>query len=95
MPQGQLKMDAPFIAIIAIVILAAPYFLLPLALGVFNGHRSRKIIKCPESGELAEVELNALRADSPSRKASFEVRECSLWTQRNGCNQTCVKNGER
>jgi hypothetical protein len=88
-------MDASFIAIIAIVILAAPYFLLPLALRAFNGHGSRKIVKCPESGELAEVELNALCADSPSRKAFFEVRECSLWTERMGCSQTCLKTGKR
>jgi hypothetical protein len=42
---------------------------------------------------LAEVKINGHCAEPPSRKASLKVEECSLWTQRNGCAQTCLKLG--
>ena len=83
-------MDNTWIAILVAVILTVPYLLLPLALLDPKNYRRTKILKCPEGGKLAEVEIKAA-AELSSGKPFRRVRDCSLWTQRKGCSQTCLK----
>jgi hypothetical protein len=51
--------------------------------------RDRKIVKCPQTGGPAEIELSASRGTTPSAPA--KVTDCSLWYKFSGCNQSCVK----
>jgi hypothetical protein len=62
--------------------------LLPLAAHVLCC-RDRKIVKCPQTGGPAEIELSTPRGASPS--ASIKVTNCSLWYKFRDCNQSCVK----
>jgi hypothetical protein len=61
---------------------------IPLAVHVFYC-RDRKIVKCPQTGGPAEIELIASRGADPS--ASVNVTGCSLWYKLSGCKQSCVK----
>jgi hypothetical protein len=88
-------MDNTWIAILVALILTVPYLLLPLALLDPKNHRSTGIFRCPEGGGLAEVEIKTSGTDLSSRKPLLQIRDCSLWTQRNGCNQTCLKIAKR
>jgi hypothetical protein len=54
--------------------------------------RSKKVVICPESGQPAEILVDA--TPSPSAKAKkklFSIRNCSLWPKRKGCTQSCEK----
>jgi len=47
-------------------------------------YRLKKIVKCPETDQAAEILLNAY----PGTKSS--IRNCSLWPGRKGCTRTCL-----
>ncbi len=48
-------------------------------------YRLKKVVKCPETDQPAEVLLNAY----PGTKSS--IRGCSLWPGRRSCTRTCIK----
>lgn len=51
-------------------------------------YRYKKIVRCPETDQPAEILVDA----SPrSKKKRFSIRNCSLWPQRKGCTQNCIK----
>lgn len=54
--------------------------------------RSKKVVKCPESDQLAEilVDTNPSPSSQP-RKKLFSIRNCSLWPKRKGCTESCEK----
>jgi hypothetical protein len=54
--------------------------------------RFKKIVKCPESDQPAEilVDTNPSPSSRP-RKKLFSIRNCSLWPKRKGCTQSCEK----
>jgi hypothetical protein len=54
--------------------------------------RVRKVVKCPESGEPAEILVDT-SPGSPlkAQKKRFSIRDCSLWPKRKGCTQSCEK----
>lgn len=54
--------------------------------------RSKKVVKCPESGEPAEILVDT-SPGSPlkPKKKLFSIRNCSLWPKRKGCTQSCEK----
>jgi len=54
--------------------------------------RSKKIVKCPETGEAAEILVDT-SPGSPLKpmKKRFSIRNCSLWLKRKGCTRTCEK----
>ena len=54
--------------------------------------RSKKVVKCPESDQPAEilVDTNPSPSSHP-RKKLFSIRNCSLWPKRKGCTESCEK----
>jgi len=53
---------------------------------------TKKIVRCPETDELAEILVDT--APSPSarpKKKRFSIRNCSLWPKRKDCTQSCEK----
>ena len=54
--------------------------------------RSKKVVKCPESDQPAEilVDTNPSPSSQPRRKL-FSIRNCSLWPKRRGCTESCEK----
>jgi hypothetical protein len=54
--------------------------------------RSKKVVKCPETGEAAEILVDTSPgARLKPKKKRFSIRNCSLWPKRKGCTQTCEK----
>jgi hypothetical protein len=70
--------------------------LIPGQLFVFRPMASRfrfkKIVRCPESDQPAEVLVDASPgAPSKPKKKPFSIRNCSLWPKRKGCTQGCIE----
>ena len=60
---------------------------------VYRRARGPREVNCPEANRLATIELDArhavavhLRGDSDRR-----VKTCTLWPERQGCQQGCLK----
>ena len=86
-------MGAPGIAVTAIISLAAVYVLVPVVADAFRRFRTRRSLRCPESGREAEVGIDAGRAALTSAfgRALLRVKSCSLWPERKACAQDCVR----
>ncbi len=52
----------------------------------------KKIVKCPESDEPAEILVDTTPSTSAKpKKKLFSIRHCSLWPKRKNCTQSCEK----
>lgn len=68
--------------------IAGLFVFLPMA----KRYRSRKIVTCPETGQPAEILIDAAHAPALRRKKrSLTIRNCSLWPKRKGCTRNCLK----
>ena len=90
-------MPSPWTIIIGILALGALYVLLPVVLTTFLRYRGRKALTCPETGQTAEVGLDAARAAAGSAfgKLALRVKSCSLWPERAGCARRCLESSEK
>ena len=83
----------PWLLISAIVATAALYVVLPVVLHARRRFRPPQILDCPESGERAALFVNARKAMLTAAVGNphLQVIECSLWPERQGCAQRCLK----
>jgi len=86
-------MDRLFLLIAAVVALGLYFIIVPVVVSAYRSYRSRKTIICPESRQIAEVELKAVHASLMSAlgKHWVRVKWCSLWPGKKGCAEECVK----
>jgi hypothetical protein len=86
-------MDLLLGTLVGLFVLGLLYVALPFTVDVYRRFNYRKVVKCPETGQLTEVKPNALWAALTAnfRKPSLRVRDCSLWPKREGCAEKCVK----
>lgn len=86
-------MSNPWTVITAILALAALYVLLPRVVDTFLRYRRSKVLRCPETGREAEVGIDASRAAFTSAfgEPLLRATQCSLWPERRGCGQGCLK----
>lgn len=86
-------MNGPLIAVAAVVTLGVMYVLVPLAAHTFQRYRNRKVLQCPQTQGLAEVDIDARRAALSSlfSRPILRIKACSLWPARKGCDQDCTK----
>ena len=55
------------------------------------GHyRLKKVVKCPETDQAAEILLNTYPSAMSGTKKKPSIRNCSLWPSRRGCTQICL-----
>ena len=85
-------MESPWIVVTAILAVTAVYVLLPIVSDTFRRYRVRKILPCPETGEEAEVGIDAPRAALTSAFGPpvLRVENCSLWPEKRDCRQGCL-----
>lgn len=85
-------MVAPWITLAAIAAVALVYVVAPIIADTFLRFRGRRTVRCPETSLAAEVEIDARRAALTAIPGPPEVRvrACSLWPDREGCQQACV-----
>jgi len=91
-------MKSPLIDIA--VITGSPVFLVPLHLFAHTLRRFRrkeavprrmKVLRCPENGELADVDVDSYRAlSSVLGTQVLRVQNCSLWPVRKQCTRGCL-----
>ncbi|MBI3015125.1 MAG: hypothetical protein HYY65_08730 [Candidatus Tectomicrobia bacterium] len=86
-------MKAPLLVAAAIVALGVLYVLVPVVIEVFLRFRARRMLRCPQTGTDAEVQLDARKAALTSAfgPEKTQVQDCSLWPEKEGCQQDCVK----
>lgn len=90
-------MSNPGTVVSAILALALLYVLLPLVVTTFLRYRASRMLRCPETGREAEVNVDALRAGLTSvfGEPRLQVSSCSLWPGRWDCGQGCLRLAER
>jgi hypothetical protein len=82
------------LTLIAGVVTLGLYFVIaPVATDTYRRYRKRKTVICPDTGQIAEVELKAVQAGLMSAlgKHWVRVKRCSLWPRKQGCAQECVR----
>lgn len=86
-------MNRIFLLIGGIVFLGSTYVIAPVVTDTYRRYRKRRTVVCPETGQIAEVELKAVRASLMSAlgKHGARVKWCSLWPRRKGCAEECVE----
>ena len=55
-------MNTPWITIAAITVLGMVYVTLPIFVDYFRHYHHKRVLRCPETGGLVEVDINARRA---------------------------------
>jgi hypothetical protein len=86
-------MNTPWITTAAIISLGGLFVLLPLVAHTFQRYRHKRVVKCPETRGLAEVDVDAPRAafSSAFGKPLLRIKNCTLWPKRKGCEQGCLR----
>ncbi len=85
-------MDRLFLLIAGVAILGLYFMIAPVAINTYRRYRKRKTIICPDTGQIVELDLNAVHAGLMSAlgKHCVRVKWCSLWPRKKGCAQECV-----
>ena len=89
-------MSQPWIVVIAVLAAALLYVLAPVVADTFRRYRSRRILRCPETGGKAEVGIDASRAAVTSAfgRPHLRAESCSLWPEKDQCKQECLASPE-
>lgn len=58
----------------------------------YRTYRSRRVVTCPETGELAGVDVDAVRVARSAWLGPLDLRlrNCARWPERAGCGQECL-----
>jgi len=85
-------MASPWILVAAILAIALLYVLVPVVTDAFRRFRTRRMLRCPETGTGAEVGIDASKAalSSAFGPPVLRVKDCSLWPERKDCEQDCL-----
>jgi hypothetical protein len=61
-------------------------------LPAFRGYRGKKTVTCPETGQSATVEVDAVRIAASAWGGVPDVRlkDCTRWPERAKCGQDCL-----
>ena len=86
-------MNRVFLLIVGVATLGLYYLVAPAVLSTYRRYRGRRTIICPETDQIAEMEIKAGRAGIMAAlgKSSLRVKWCSLWPRRKGCAEECLK----
>ena len=77
-----------FLSALARPALGRCYVFMPMA----SRYRLRKVVKCPEFDQPAEILVESIPSPSSKpKKKLFSIRNCSLWPKTKGCTQSCER----
>ncbi len=82
----------PLMLIAGIVAFGLVAVVAPIVIDAYRQYRDRKVITCPQTHGRAEVTLNSGLAalGAAVGRPVMRVKNCSLWPQREGCDENCV-----
>lgn len=88
--------QSPWFLILAILAVGMFFVVLPVALTTFSQYRRKFTVICPETGCPAEIGVDAGRATRGAvfGRLSLRAQTCSLWPERGGCEQGCLRSPE-
>ncbi len=86
-------MKTALITIAMVVALGGLYVLLPLMIHTFQRYRNKRVLTCPETEGLAEVDIDSRRAafSSAFGRPLLKIKNCTLWPKKRGCDEDCIK----
>ncbi len=86
-------MNTPLLMMLGILAMGMLLVILPVVLDIYARYRGRRLVSCPETRELVEVEVDTNRTawTAVFGKAIPRVKACSLWPRKKGCPEDCVK----
>jgi hypothetical protein len=84
------------IGIAGVVAIGALYVLLPVFAEGYRRLRGPRVVRCPETAQPTEVELDAVRAAAGALlgRSTLRVHECERWkgsAAQRDCEQGCLK----
>lgn len=87
-------MNRIFFLLFSVTLLGTVYVIVPVMSDTYRRYRGRKTVICPETGQIAEVDLKATQASvfSAIGKQRVGISWCSLWPRKKGCAEECVEN---
>lgn len=85
--------ENPMMLLGALLSLAALFVFAPVALHVYGRYRERCALRCPETGRLTSVQVDAGRAARSSLVGDpkLRVRDCARWPAKKDCDQKCLE----
>jgi hypothetical protein len=86
-------METVWVLIAAVILIGFFYVLVPLVINTFQWYRRKRVLRCPETGMLAEVDIDAKQAafSSPFGKPLLRVKNCTLWPEKENCHMECLE----
>lgn len=86
-------MEYPVLVILAVLAVGVLLVVVPVVLTTLSENREPKAVACPVTHGPAKITVDAGRA---ARTAAFgrirlSVARCSLWPEREGCAQGCLR----
>jgi hypothetical protein len=86
-------MNAPVITLLGMAAVAVLLVIVPVAADSFARYRRRGMMRCPETGTEANVQVDALHAALTTfpGPARLRVEDCSRWPARQHCAQECLR----
>ena len=86
-------MKSLYLLIAGVAILGLYFVVAPAIVSSFRRYRGRRTIICPETDQIAEMEIKAGQAGVMAAlgKHYLRVKWCSLWPRRHGCAEECLK----
>jgi hypothetical protein len=81
-----------WLILLGIVVIAALYVVLPVAVTTFSHYRRAWRLRCPADGAAAQIVIDAPRAaiGEVLGRPTLEVAHCSLWPRLRLCKQECL-----
>ena len=85
-------METVWVLIAAVILLGFFYVLVPLVINTFHRYRRKRVFRCPETGMLVEVDIDAKHAafSSAFGKPLLRVKNCTLWPEKENCHMECL-----
>ncbi len=78
--------------IVAIVALAVLFVLVPVTRTVYELYRDRRALRCPETGRLTSVQIDAEKAAKSALfgEPKLRIEACARWPEKKNCAQRCL-----
>lgn len=85
-------MTKPLLVLTAVFALGLAYVVFPVMMQAYMSYRKNRQVRCPEEQENAIIKIDAKTAafGAAQGKVLLQVRNCTLWPQKRGCDQRCL-----
>jgi hypothetical protein len=85
-------MDSLWMTALTLIAPGALSILVPAVGSTGGRYRYKKLLRCPETKRLAEVDVEASRAALSSAPGTrVRVKNCSLWPEKRNCAERCIQ----